>query len=132
VAEKRQRDSNTVSLLDHFDVRFAALEKAINQRFDESKEAVLKAEGQMNKRLEGMNEFRDTIKDIQKASAIAAEKFIDRDNLELMLKPICDDIRGLQKIANIAEGKASKSTVWGSYALAIVSLIIAAVKVFVK
>jgi chromosome segregation ATPase len=45
---------NTVSLKDYFDERFEQTEKALNV-----------ASGQMEKRLDSMNEFRESLKDAQ-------------------------------------------------------------------
>lgn len=103
--------SDGISIRDYIDLRFIDSQRAID-----------KAEATMSRRLDGMNEFRDTLKD-------QAARFITRDELGTILDKLRDNVASLQKLADIAEGKASKYAVWGAYALAIVSLI---VKVFLK
>lgn len=63
--------SETVTLKEHFDERFRALEKAT----DTAKEG-------MEKRLEGMNEFRETLRD--SAATFATRKEVDTrfENIE--------------------------------------------------
>ncbi len=59
-----------VPLKEHIEVRLAAM-----------KEAVDKAEKTLNQRLEGMNEFRDTLKD-------QASRLATKDEVGLMLKRV--------------------------------------------
>jgi hypothetical protein len=76
-------------------------------------------------RLDSMNEFRMSLKDQQ-------AKFPTRDEFWAVISPIKDALAALQKLANIAEGKASKNVVLGAYVLAIINLIALLVKAFIK
>jgi len=54
---------NVTSLKEYFEMQFNLFENNINNRFANSEEAVNKAEHEMNRRLNGMNEFREQLKD---------------------------------------------------------------------
>ncbi len=96
-----------VSLKEYVDTRFAAAQQAID-----------KAEATMTARLATMNEFREQLRD-------QAGHFITRDELNIQIKKLSEDVDALQKIADVAEGKASQSSMIFSYAISIISLIIA-------
>ena len=65
-------DTN-VSLKEHLDHRFEDLYRFLEARFAGQTKAVEKAENSMNLRLEGMNEFRDQMKD-QAATFVTREE----------------------------------------------------------
>lgn len=97
----------------------------VDQRFKDSQRAIDKAEEAISNRLDGMNEFRDTLRD-------QAARFITREELGTILGKLQDNVNALQKLADIAEGKASMRSVVGAYALAIVGIIIAIIKAAAK
>jgi hypothetical protein len=68
-----------------------------------------------------MNEFREALKD-------QAARFITRDDLRFLQ----EEVRGLRKLADMAEGKASQNSVLWTAAIAIVGLIISVIRLFVK
>ena len=106
--------SDGVSLRDYIDLRFAEFQRAVD-----------KAEGTMGSRLSGMNEFRDTLRD-------QAAKFVTREELHLMLRPVLDELKALRKVADIAEGKASQKSVLVAYVLSGISLLVAAIGIVLK
>ncbi len=53
-----------IDLKEYIDRRFEDFEKLTTERFRLSDTAITKAEGTMNERLRGMNEFRSTIQDL--------------------------------------------------------------------
>lgn len=95
-----------VSLKEHFEVRIAALERATSV-----------ASEAMDKRLDGMNEFRDTLRD-------QASRFITEKEVISQLDAIKAQINALEKFQAIIESKASMNAVYLSYLIGIVGLII--------
>jgi hypothetical protein len=74
----------------------------------------------INVRLEGMNEFRNSLKD-QNATMVSRVEFIS-------VRSVFDaDIRMLRESKAALDGKASMASVLGSYAVAFVSLIVTVV-----
>ena len=95
-----------------------SLEKYIDTRLEDKQEALDAARQSMEKRLEGMNEFRDAIKD-------ATARFMTRDEVAGQLRPICEDIRTLRTIADQNAGKATIKSLMITTIISIVSLITA-------
>lgn len=110
---------NLVSLREYVDLRFGQVEKE-----------VLKAERAMTLRLEGMNEFRDTLKD-------QASRFVTREETSLMLKPLekaigehDDEIRDLQLTRSELAGKASQTTMTVTLFISLAGLVLSIIKLF--
>jgi hypothetical protein len=61
--ENPRSDDTEITLREHIEARLDSLERHMNARFDAAQQAVEKAERTMNERLQGMNEFRDTLRD---------------------------------------------------------------------
>ena len=72
------------------------------------------AAGAMEKRLEGMIEFRDQLKD-------QASRFITRSEYDLLV----DDIQGLRETRAMLAGKASQSSMTLTLFIAFAGLIVA-------
>lgn len=104
---------------------WVSLRDYVDKQFELNAVALDKAERTMNARLEGMNEFRETLKD-------QASRFVTRDQVELMIKPLCDDVRSLRTLADKAEGKASQNAMLGTLFISIVSLVIGIIRLVVK
>ena len=98
-----------------------SLRDYIDQRLSDVQRAVDKAQETMDKRLEGMNEFRDTLKD-------QASRFVTRDELQSTLKPIIANLQALQKLSDIAWGKASAKSLFYTAAMAAVALLLGIVR----
>ena len=92
--------SDGITLRDYIDTRLAAMQSAVDL-----------ARGQMDKRLDGMNEFRDALKD---QAAMLATK-TELESAKAMFEA---DIRSLRESRAELSGKASMSSVYGAYALA--------------
>jgi hypothetical protein len=71
----------TVSWKEYVDTRFSDFERRITERFDASDDAVTKAERTMNERLNGMNEFRDALKD--QSSRMATRVELDKTDADV-------------------------------------------------
>ena len=103
-----------VSLKEYFESRLEAVEKAM-----------MVAAAAMDRRLEGMNEFREAMKD-------AAARTVTRDELCIQLRPIIEEIKELKTYKDQATGKASQSSVTASTGIAVVGLIIGLVSLASK
>lgn len=104
---------------------WVSLRDYVEKLFDLNAKAIDKADKAMSDRLATMNEFRETLKD-------QAGKFVTRDEVQLMLKPICEDIRALRTTADKAEGKASYNSMIATALISIVALILGIIRLFSK
>ena len=120
-------DEQTKQILDAclktIDTRIDGLEKQTALMIEAVEDATRLAAGILERRLEGMNEFRDQLKD-------QASQFVTRDELGLQLKSINDNITELRTFKDRLEGKASQQSVniaWGIAAVGIIISITATV-----
>jgi hypothetical protein len=67
----------TISCIDYFNEKFSALEQQLALRDKTHNLAVTKAEAEMNRRLEGMNEFRSQL--TRQAGTFVSKEVFDRD-----------------------------------------------------
>ena len=95
-----------VPLKEHFETRIAELEKA-----------TVVASNAMDRRLDGMNEFRDTLRD-------QAGRFVTQNEVRSQLDVINAKIHNLEKFQAVVEGKASMSSVYISYIMAAIGIAI--------
>ena len=106
------------TLKEYFDTRLVHICQKIEQHFDLLDRAVCKSEQAMEKRLEGMNEFRQSLEDQNRT-------FMPRKELESIIGDIQDKLNRLEKhqerIANMKQGG---NIVW-AYVLSGVSLLAA-------
>ena len=96
-----------VTLREYIDFRVAALQETMD-----------KSERLLNKRLEGMNEFRDALKD-QNATFISREAY---EAKHCLLQAQVDDLR-MSKAA--IDAKASAASVYVGYAIALAGIFLA-------
>ena len=92
-----------------FDTKLVAIDKALNV-----------ASVTMDKRLDGMNEFRDTLRD-------QAARFITREEVKKENERVETDLRFLRESRAILEGKASQKLVYITLIATIVSFVLALV-----
>ena len=78
----------------------------------------------LEKRLETMNEFREALKDQQ-------TRFVTREEFGLIRDRLSEDIRILREAKANTEGKASQTSVYISYLIAIIALAISIIRIFV-
>jgi hypothetical protein len=119
VTDKEFSHQDGVSLKEYVDLRFAE-----NQR------SIEKAERTMNSRLEGMNEFRETLRD-------QASRFLTREEVRLMLKPIndracenSDAIDSLELTRAELKGKATQSSVYLAYFISFIGIVLGIVSLW--
>jgi hypothetical protein len=84
-------------LCKHNDEKFLDLEQKINLRFDLNKIALDKAETATNIRLEGMNEFRDAMKDQQ-------TKYLTASEYDVRHQLLVEKIEAVQKMGYMLLG----------------------------
>jgi hypothetical protein len=87
----------------------------LEEKLIASEKALNVANESMQSRLATMNEFRDQLKD-------QAARFVTRDELMLLIKPICEDIQDLRESRAMLEGKANQSSVNKVMLVAIIGL----------
>ena len=107
-------EEGKVSLKEHVESRLVALEKATDL-----------AARTLEKRLEGMNEFREALKN-------QTSLFVTRTEIDIQLSKINDDIRELRESKAMLEGKASQLYVTITLVVALLGLIIGVVGIFYK
>lgn len=101
-------DKNTrVSLREHIESRLAALEKATDL-----------AAKALEKRLEGMNEFREALNN-------QASQFMTRREMTVIKDAFVKDIRELREFKAALEGKASQTSVIITLVISILGLLVA-------
>jgi LPS O-antigen subunit length determinant protein (WzzB/FepE family) len=92
------------------------LKEYVDVRINNVEQATELARAGMEKRLEGMNEFRDTLKD-------QASKFVTRDELNAQLDKIEALIKSLELSKAILEGKATQASFYISLFFGVVGAI---------
>lgn len=103
-----------VSLREYMESRIGAVEKSIEI-----------ANVTMQERLAGMNEFRDTLKD-------QAGRFVMRDELEVKLDTIHQQLKDLQLHRATMDGKASQTQATIILVIALVGLVLSTANLFLK
>ena len=102
-----------VSLRTYFDAKLDALEK--------SQGLVYEA---MGRRLDGLNQFREALRDQQSKFATCIELAAVRERLDVETTRFEKEIQALREFKATLEGKASQQSVIFAYALSILGLLI--------
>ena len=109
-----QQEAMAVSLKEYFEVRLQSLDRATNT-----------AAALMEKRLEGMNEFRNTLKD-------QANQFLTRNEFVMMMDKMTSEINALREFRVSVESKASQTSVIFVGVLSVIGVLIGVVGLFWK
>ena len=109
-AQKEYFDQRLTGSKEYYEIRFLSMEKA-----------VATAQSALDKRLDGMNEFRSTLKD-QSAS------FITRAEHAALEREIQD----LRESRAELTGKASQTSVLVAYILSALGLLVSVVEIFIR
>jgi len=102
-------DSKVIELRDYFNVRFEAADRA--------RDVALVA---MEKRLDGMNEFREALKD-------QSVRFITRDEVEGRISRMDATIKSLELSKAQLEGKANQSALNSTLFISVIGLALSVV-----
>jgi len=108
-----------VSLRDHVEALIAAQEKLFNTRLEERDKALVATAELMEKRLESMNEFRETIKD-------QTSRHVTKDEHGRLIT----EVQALAVSAAEVRGKASQQSVIVAYIIAIIGIMVSLVGLF--
>jgi hypothetical protein len=107
------------------DERMKAIGREVELRFQAMDKSVRIAADAMDRRLEGMNEFRGQLSD-------QANRFIPREEYCAAHERIVDDIRGLRESRAEIAGKASMGSVLIAYGLSAIGIIFAVIDLVKK
>ena len=117
-------NNKSVSLKDYINIRFNELEKYMKSKFDEIERAGILSQRNLDARLEGMNEFRESMKD-QTAS------FMTRAEINLITERNRQNIQEIKELLAEARGKASQQSVIIAYLIAFVGIAIGIISLFI-
>lgn len=106
--------SDIITLKEYFDIRYQAMERAVD-----------KASASMEKRLEGMNEFRSQLKE-------QASRFITREEMQATFKSMSEDIKSLNQSRAVLEGKASQNSVVGAFIFSAIGLLMGIIGIVIS
>ena len=112
----KEHQKDTISICEYFATQIDSLKEYIDLRFNSIETSTKLAQDNLNTRLESMNEFRMSLKD-------QSSNFITRVEHEAMMAKYDFDIRVLREIAATNSGKASMNSVYTSYAIALVGIV---------
>jgi len=113
--------TDDVKLKEHLERMLDEQRRYFEMKFAARDEAVRIAMQTMDHRLDGMNEIRGVLKDQTAQTIMRAEFNLSRDQIRA-------ELADLQKYRNIAEGKASQSSVLFFGFLSVASLLISIIK----
>lgn len=131
------------SQIDNIMTLISANDKSYNQRFDNviqatqsalaaADRAVNKAETASEKRFEGINEFRGALSDQQKTLVTRTEIDLLSKTLNEKLDIFNKEIAGLRESRALLEGKASQNSVFISYVISVVGVILGILGLILK
>ena len=106
---------------EYFESRLAAMDKAVNV-----------SRVTMETRLEGMNEFRNSLKDQSGTFITRTELTLTFDKLHAEIKGLAGRIEGLELYKSSMEGKASQMSVNIAYLISIISIIFGIINLWAK
>ena len=116
-------DNNEITLKEYFNTKIQEQETQFNIKVLALEKATTIAAAQMEKRLEGMNEFREALKN-------QSTTFFTRPEHDLYAKKNDDDIRTLRESRALLEGKASQLSTNIAMVLAIIGLLVSIIGLF--
>jgi hypothetical protein len=108
---------NLVTLKEYIDSNVSTLKEYLNVQIEALKHATLIAKESMEKRLDSMNEFRETLKD-------QTNSFIPRQEYKESIFSLQKQVDDLKQSRDILAGKASQSSVNIAYILTAISLLL--------
>ena len=106
--------NGSVSIKDYIDARLEAVARGVD-----------KAEATLAVRLTHMNEFREQLKD-------QSNRFITREEVCVILRPITEDIRELRDFVATHRGRASQSSVIYLGALSLCGFLLALLGIYLR
>jgi hypothetical protein len=120
-----EEGNTNVSIRDYFDSKYKELKEYIDVKFNAMEKSTSLAQENLNTRLEGMNEFRNTLKD-------QSSHFITRTEHKSLIDKYDADIRVLRENLARNEGKASQQSVNTAFIIATLGIVIGIVGIIIK
>jgi hypothetical protein len=117
-------EKEVVSLEKYLETRLEDQRVFFDSRIDAIEKATCEATLSLNKRLEGMNEFRAALKDQNST-------FLPRNEYEVQHEKLENDIKVLRESKAMLEGKASQQSVNFSTLIAIAGVLIGIIALIV-
>jgi hypothetical protein len=114
-----------VPLLEHLESRLSSLQTLMESRLAAIERATTVALAQLDRRLEGMNEFRDVLKD-------QTGRLATKDEVAAQLERVNVQIVELKEFRALLEGKASQSSVNVFMLMSALSLLVAFIGLALK
>jgi hypothetical protein len=114
-----------VSQRDYFDRILTERDRKFDERFQFQKDAIATALASMDKRLDGMNEFRASLQDQTKNQVSKSEFQVFKDGTD-------KDIRMLRESKAELDGKASQSSVNFSLGISVLGLIMSSISIVMR
>ena len=102
-----------------------SLRELMLEKFSALKDSMELSRQSMEKRLEGMNEFREALKD-------QTAKFITRNEHEAMMNNYNKDIRELRESRAMLEGKANQSSLNIVLGVSLVAILISIIDLIIR
>ncbi len=121
----------TAQLMKYFEMRFDNLEKSLDERYITQEKAIAVANEASNKRLDSMNEFRETLRDQNKTFITQAEHNSLIALVNEKFDTIEDSIKAIQISDAVLAGKASQSQFIVVLIISIVGLIASIMRLFI-
>lgn len=101
------------------------LKEYFQAKFENQERAVAVATATLEKRLEGMNEFRNALKD-------QSGQFVQRPELDVRMTKLTDDIAELKTFRDRLEGKASAQSVYIAYGISLLGLALSVLSIVLR
>ena len=129
-------EPDTVSLRDFFTREIAGLKEYFDIKIDSMDKALVVAQREMERRLEGMNEFRAQL-DRQNSEFITRQQFESKheaiqEQFESKHEANKKDIQDLKLTGALLEGKASQKSLNFVMFVSVASLIIGAISIILR
>jgi len=124
-ALEKSINSKIDALEKSFNNKHNTLEGSTDLKYNNIEKNTTLAAKSIDRRLEGMNEFRDALKD-------QTAKFLTKDEFNTLHNRVEEDIKVLRENKAMLEGKASMTSVYIAYGIGLIGLIIALLGIFIK
>ena len=111
----KTKKNQNVTMKEYIDHRFDELKEYMNVRFNHIDVATKLAQENLNLRLEGMNEFRNSMKD-------QASSFITRAEHNIIISKLDASLSQLREDSAMARGAASQTSVIFAYILTMLAI----------
>lgn len=111
------------SMESYFEEKFKSLDNSVNLKYSNIEKSTSLAATSIDRRLESMNEFRDSLKD-------QATKFMTKDEFQILHQRVEEDVRILRESKATLEGRASMTSVYISYVIGVIGLVVAVLALF--